>query len=181
MSSAQATSEVAPEPRTPTGMPCAARPFHEIGHDQEVAGKIHADDDAELEFQTVEIDLLLRMHAVLGELRLQPRFRLLAHLLFRRAAGFGNEFRQDRIALLRPEGAAARDLDRVLERFRQIGELRRHFGGGFEAMLARQAAAVVLADEGAVGDAEQRVVRLVHILAAPKCTSLVATSGRAFP
>ncbi len=33
-----------------------------------------------------------------------------------------------------------RDLDRVLDRFRQIGELRRHFGRRLEAMLARERA-----------------------------------------
>ena len=49
--------------------------------------------------------------------------------------------------------------------------------GGLEAMLARQAAAVVLRNEGAIGDAEQRVMRLDTCRRVPKCTSLVATSG----
>ena len=33
-------------------------------------------------------------------------------------------------------------------------------------MLARQPAAIVLADEGAIGDAQQRVMRLIHVGAA---------------
>ena len=50
MVSAQATSEPAPEPRPgPTGMPLRLRPVDEVGDDQEVALKVHAGDDVELE------------------------------------------------------------------------------------------------------------------------------------
>ncbi len=115
------------------------------------------------EIEPVEIDFLRRVQAVLGELGFEAGGGLFAHFRLRRAAGFGDELRQDRIALFRPEGAAAGDLDRVLDRLGQVGELRRHLGRGLEAVLARQAAAVVEADEGAVGDAEQRIVRLVHV------------------
>ena len=66
-------------------------------------------------------------------------------------------------ALLRPEGAAARDLDGVLDGLGQIGELHRHFFRRLEAVLAGQPAAVLLRHECAVGDAEQRIVRLVHL------------------
>jgi hypothetical protein len=96
----------------------------------------------------------------------QTRFGLRLQFVGRRQPGFGHEFRQDRIALLGPEGAALGDLDRVLDRFGQIGELRRHLGRRFETMLARQPPAILLRDEGAVGDAEQRVMRLVHVGAA---------------
>ena len=128
MSSDQATSEVAPEPRTPTGMPLRARPFHEVRDDQEVARETHADDDVQLEFQPVAIDLLVRIagHAAASR-RVEPLLGLRAQFVFRRAAGFRHELRQDGLALLRPEGAAPRDLERVLDRLGQIGELRRHF------------------------------------------------------
>ncbi len=57
---------------------------------------------------------------------------------------------------LRPQraiGAALRDLDRVVERFREIGEQRRHLVGALEVVLARDAAAFVLRHHAAIGDA----------------------------
>ena len=142
-----------------------ARPFHEIRDDQEIAGKTHADDDAKLEFQAIPIGFLFGEEPVLGEPPLQPGLRLRAHFVGGRKAGFGHELRQDGIALLGPEGAAARDLDRVLDGFRKIGKERRHFVGALEAMFRRQTPAVFHIEKRAVGDAEQRVMRLIHVLA----------------
>ena len=106
-----------------------ARPFHEVRDDQEVAGKAHAVDDAELVVQPL-VDRPSRSAArpCCARRRVRPCLGLRAQFLFGRAAGFRHEYRQDGIALLRAEGAAARDLERVLDRFGQIGELRRHFG-----------------------------------------------------
>ena len=117
-----------------------ARPFHEIGHDEEVARKIHADDDAELESEPVAIDLLVGEQTMFLQPAREAGFGLRLQFFGGRKTGFGDEFRQDGIALLGTECAALRDLDRVLDRFRQIGELRRHFRRRFESMLARQAA-----------------------------------------
>ena len=70
------------------------------------------------------------------------------------------ERREDRLALKRPIGAAARDLDGVVERFGQIGEELPHRLAGLEVMLRAQAAPVVNGDIASFGDAEQRVMRL---------------------
>src|SRR6185437_3341385 len=148
------------------GNALAARPLHEVGDDQEVAREIHADDDAQLEFEAVAIDLFVREHAMFGEATLQTGFCLRAQFIGGRKTGFGFEFRQDRIALFGTERAAARDLQRVLDGFGKIGELRRHLRGRFETVFASEAAAFLLRNEGAVGNAHQRIVRLVHMLLA---------------
>ena len=89
------------------------------------------------------------------------------------------EARQDRLAPGGAIGAAAGDLDGVLHRLGQVGEQRRHLVGALEAVLGGQAAArLLLVDVGAVGDAEQGVVGLVHGGVRRNATSLVATSGR---
>ena len=106
------------------------------------------------------------MHAVPFEAPLQALLRLDADFLFRAAPRGGLEMRQDRFALPGTEGAAPRDLDGIGDRLGQVGKLRHHLGGGFEAVLAGEAAPVLLRNKGAVGDAEQRVVRLVHVLVA---------------
>ena len=61
------------------------------------------------------------------------------------------------------EGAALGDLDGVGQRLRQVRKQLGHLLGGLEEVLARQAAALVLRDVGALGDAQQRVVRLVVV------------------
>ena len=55
---------------------------------------------------------------------LQPLLGLAAQLLDLVVG----EARQDRVALADLEGAAAGDLDRVLQRLGQVGEKRRHLG-----------------------------------------------------
>ena len=99
----------------------------------------------------------------MGETRREPLARLPAQLLLlvdRLAAGDG-EARQDRLAGQRPIGAAHGDLDAGLGRLRQVGEQLDHFGAGLEPVLGRETAAVGRRQEGALGDAEQRVMRLV--------------------
>ena len=54
-----------------------------------------------------------------------------------------------------------RDLDAGLGRLGQVGEQRQHLGAGLEPVLGREAAALGGRDQGALGDAQQRVVRLV--------------------
>ena len=73
------------------------------------------------------------------------------------------ELGQDRRAAVGHESAAARDLDSVIDRLRQVGEERDHFGGGLEIMLRREPpAGLLLVDIGAFGNADQRVMRLIH-------------------
>ena len=140
-------------------------PFDEVGDDEEIAGKLHLDDDVELEGQAFVV-LLPRVagrEAVLGETGLEPGARLAAELLLlvdRLAAGDG-EARQDRLSGQRPIGAAHGDLDAGFRRLRQVGEQLHHLRARLEPVLGREAAAVGGRNQRALGDAEQRVMRLV--------------------
>ena len=80
--------------------------------------------------------------------RSSPSSRLPAQFggFVERGAVADRESRQDRLARLRPERAALRDLDRRGERLRQVGEQRRHLGAGLEAVLGRELAALGLGD-----------------------------------
>ena len=139
-----------------------ARPFHEIGHDQKVTGKAHAVDDAQLIGQAFFVNFARAGHGMAGETPRQPLLRLHFQFLDRIAAGVRHEHRQQRFAFLQAERTTPGDLDGIFNRFRQIGEFRRHFRRGLEAVFARQAAAVILGDEGAVGNAQQGIMRLEH-------------------
>ena len=175
MVSAQATTEPAPEPRPgPDGNAVRLGPLDEVGDDQEVAGKLHLRDDVDLEGEALVVVLAreARRQRRVGEAPLEAGLGLrlrssavssLSDLLRRGARAGGDEARQDRLAALRAEGAALGDLDRVGQRLGQVGEQRRHLLGGLEVMLARQPAPVVLDDVAALGDAQQRVVRLVVV------------------
>ena len=148
----------------PDGNALRLRPFDEVGDDEEIAGKLHPHDDAELEFEplAVVLDRVARRAAVERDQPLQALARLAAQFLLfvdRRAVG-GGKMRQDRLARQRTIGAAHRDLDAVVGRLLQIGEQRQHFGARLEAMLRRQAAPLRGGDERAFGDAEQRVLGL---------------------
>ena len=82
MVSAQATTEPAPEPRPgPTGNAAAPWPIDEVGDDQEIAGKAHLDDDAELVFEPLAIGLRARPPSGACQPALQPRLGLAAQLL----------------------------------------------------------------------------------------------------
>ncbi len=140
-------------------------PFDEVGDDEEIAGELHLHDDVELEGEAFVVVLprVARREPVMGETGLEPLARLAAQLLLfvdRLAAGDG-EARQDGLSRQRPVGAAHGDLDAGLGRLGQVGEKLRHFGAGLEPVLGREAAAVGRREERALGDAEQRVMRLV--------------------
>ncbi len=79
-------------------------------------------------------------------------------LLGLRAARAGVETRQDRVALLDQEGAAARDVEGVVAGLGQVGEQGPHRGGRLEPVLGGDPAPLLLADEGARLDAQQGVV-----------------------
>ena len=182
MASAQATSEPAPEPRPgPTGMPLRLRPLDEVGDDEEVAGEAHLQMTPSSNSRRSRYSGPMPSRQLGRRVRRQPRLepcaRLAAQLLLG-AAARGVEARQDRLALLRPEGAAPGDLDRVGDGLRKVGEQRAHLGRALEEVLRRQPAAVWCRRRCRPGDAEQRVVGLVHIGGSGSSTSLVATSGR---
>ena len=62
--------------------------------------------------------------------------------------------------LARAEGAAAGDLDGVLDRLGQIGEQLGHLPRALEIMLGAQTPPLVHRDIASFGDADQRVMRL---------------------
>ena len=144
------------------------RPLDEIGDDQKIAGILHLLDHAELEGQPVVVFL----DGVAGRERmaLEPLLQAgargatellrLVHCLGRLALA-GREARQDRRQRPRPKRAALGDLDGGGERLGQIGEQRRHFGAGLEAMFGGELAAVAVGNQPALSDAEQRIVRFV--------------------
>ena len=111
---------------------------------------------------------------MLGDALLEPRLRLAPELgcfdLAARAGRgrVGEERRQDRLALHRPVGATARDLDGVVERLGQVGEQLAHLGTGLEIMLRAQPSPVVDRDIAAFRDADQRVMRLEVLAAVAK-------------
>jgi streptogramin lyase len=136
-------------------------PLDEVGHDQEVAREAHLDDDAELEPQPFPIFLLGAASSPAPRGASQAFLGLVGQLLGLAAAVAGREAGQDRIALVHHEGAAAGDVEGVVAGFRQVGEQLAHVLGRLEPVLGRHAPALVLADEGAVGDAQQGVVGVV--------------------
>jgi len=134
-------------------------PFDEIRHDQEITGKAHPLDDPQFEVEPLFICLHRRGMGDDGQPRGQPLARLAAQL---RHLVLG-ETRQDRIAPIRPEGTAARDLHSVFQCFGQIGEKCCHLLLRLETMLRRQAAARrALIDIGPLGHAQERIMRLIH-------------------
>ena len=78
-----------------------------------------------------------------------------------RLAGDGRKARQDWFARARAKRAAHRNLDAIVGRLGQVLEQLDHFGARLEAMFAGQAPPVAGADQRAIGDAEQRVLRLM--------------------
>src|SRR6185437_3865948 len=106
-------------------------------------------DDAELISQPLIIDLALRRQGVAGEPRLQAGTGLGDDLVLGTAPRLRHKNGKYGIALFGAEGATAGDLECVLQSLGQIGELRRHLRLGLEAVLAGQAAAVLLGNEGA--------------------------------
>ena len=106
-------------------------PFDEVRDDQEIALVVHADDDIELEGEAfgVSCAVVARREPVLGEPNAEPLLRLAPELggfrlgeCARGDGGVAEEGRQDRLARRGAEGAAPRDLDRVRDGLRQVGE-----------------------------------------------------------
>ncbi len=105
-----------------------------------------------------------------GDPALEPRLGALAQfrrLIDRRAAFADGEAGQHGRLHPRPEGAALRDLDRRGDGFRHVGKQLGHFRAGLEAVLDRELAPIGLDQQPPLGDADERVMRLM-ILAAGK-------------
>ena len=143
------------------------RPADEIGHDEEIARKLHRRDDAKLELQPRRVGLArdARDEAARAQPLLETRDGLVAQGLRLGRLGVpadaAREARQQRRALGDAVGAHARDLDRLVDGFRQVREERGHLGAGAEEMGVGQPRAPLVLDELGIGDAAQRVMRLV--------------------
>ena len=141
------------------------RPFDEVGDDEEVAGKLHSPNDADLVGETVVVVLFgePRRRAVRGEPAGKALLGLAVEFLafIERRLRIEPETRQDGLARRDPVGAAHRDLDAGIERVGKIGEELHHLPPRLEIMLGRQPAAVLVGDDPAIRDGEKRIVRLV--------------------
>ena len=150
MSSDQATSERRPSRARRRECRCALRPFHEVGHDQEVAGEIHPDDDAELEFETVRDRPAPSAVRRPCSCRRRRAFTPACACARNSSARRGGRPSSGRSAAGSDCASSAGrrsagDLDRVGDRLGKIGEQLRHFLGALETMLGREPAAVVSA------------------------------------
>ena len=99
--------------------------------------------------------------------RLAGQLLVLAPALGRRKA------RQDGVALAHHEGAPTGDVHRVVARLGQVGEQGAHVGGRLEPVLGRDPAPFILADKGAIGDAQQGFMRRVEV-----CSGEIDVVGR---
>jgi len=134
-------------------------PFDEVRHDEEVAGEAHLLDDPDLPFQAGPVFLFGNGRRDLGQADFQPLARLVGQFIGLGAPGPGIETRQNGRVRIDQKGAAPRDVDGVVASLGQVGEQLTHHGGGLEPVFAGDAAAILLAGEGAIGDAQQGVVR----------------------
>ena len=97
------------------------RPLDKVGNDQEVAGKTHIDDDADLIIEAVEVFFALFLGEVL--VGRKPLFETSLRLLgqhLRLALKIARKAWQDRIAVRRRIGAALRDNEGVGDRLGDI-------------------------------------------------------------
>ena len=140
-------------------------PLDEVGDDHEIAGKAHRRDHVQLERQPRAIRLacgLVRPHR-----RKPGREPLLGHrpqrLFLAAARPHLRTDRQQRLARLGHHRAAPGDRQRVVAGLRQIGEQRPHRLRRLEPLLRRDPPPVALGHGAALGDAQQRIVRLVHL------------------
>ena len=138
------------------------RPLDEIGDDEEVAGEAHRLDHAEFVFEAGLVgfalgeDLALEAFFQAAAGHVGHGFGLGHARLHFGADGEGGFF------CLRHHRAEFGDGEGVVAGLGQVVEQGAHFGGGLEIVVGGDAAALGLGHGAAFGDAEQRVMRLVH-------------------
>ena len=108
------------------------RPVDEVGNNQEITGKTHLNDGFDFECQPFPVPrqgffALVRIRIEVQQPLVEPLCRLLREILFQGHVTRRRKLRQLRFAQIQYQAAAARDLDRVLQRLRQVGEQLRHF------------------------------------------------------
>ena len=117
-----------------------ARPVDEIGYDQEVAREAHFHDGFDFVLKTIGIARTLliafgRVRIKFCEALLQSRSRLFAKIRFDCHTFRYRKIRQFRFAQREFKMATLRNFDRVLDRFRNIGEQRDHVRARFEILI----------------------------------------------
>ncbi len=141
-------------------------PVDEVGDDQEVAGKAHLPDGADLEGEAL---LVLRalgrtrggVGEELGKARLQPCRGLLRHELVQGQPLGRRELGQLVLAQFDRQRAAARDFHRIGECLGEVGEQFGHLGLGLEVLLVGEVLGPArVAEDVALGDAHPRFVGL---------------------
>ncbi len=140
-------------------------PLDEVGDDHEVAGKAHACDHVELEAEALAVaagGVRVRAHGLQAALQAFLGHGAQGLVLGAAFADLGTH-RQQRAARLGHDGAAAGDRERVVAGLGQVGEQGAHRGRRLEPLLGRHPPAVALRHGAALRDAQQRVVRLVHL------------------
>ncbi|ERJ36251.1 hypothetical protein L810_0713 [Burkholderia sp. AU4i] len=141
------------------------RPVDEVRNDQEVAGKAHLRDGPALEFEALVVRVALRVALGFGRIklrktRLEPFLRQLDEVVVERHAVRRREQRQLRLAELELQVAALRDLDRVRDRRRQVGEQRDHVVLRAEILVGRETLlAPRIREDVAFRDTHARFVR----------------------
>ena len=142
-------------------------PVDEVGDDEEVAREPHLHDGLHLELEALGVTRprLVARGRVRVELRqapVEPLVRLAAQIVLDRHPAGRGKVRQAALAERELEGAAARDLDRILERLGQVGEELRHLGLRLEVLrgleLLRPAR---ISQHVTLRDAHARFVRAV--------------------
>ena len=89
-----------------------------------------------------------------------------AKLLHFRAFNLHRKGRQYGASRLWHKGAATRYHERVIAGLGNVCKQRAHLRRRFEVMVGCETATILLRDDDLVGNAKERVVRLIHVLAA---------------
>ena len=138
-----------------------ARPADEVRDDEEIARETHLADDRELAVEPRPVGRAVGLRELRKppEARLETERRLLAQEVLDADAVRHREGGQPRLAEMQREAATARDRHAVGERFRQVGEERRHLVGRTQVLLLRVAAgATGVGELHALVDADPRLV-----------------------
>ncbi len=120
-------------------------PFDEVRNDEEVAGKIHIDDDVEFKIQAIPV-FLLGGNSFCGRQPVgQPFMSLASQLIgFAHLTITGPKAWKDRIPGVGPISTSAGDFDRIFNSFRQVVKQLHHLCLTLEIVLRGQAPTIRL-------------------------------------
>src|SRR5437879_4425215 len=137
-------------------------PVDEVRDDEKVAGEAHLHDGADLESEPLAVACgSVVLQAELFQPARKARLGRVLQVLVDGHARRRWEGRQAVLAQLDLQVAAPRDLHRVVERLREIGEELRHVGTTLEVLLAgKQLRPALIAEHVALRDADACLVRL---------------------